>query len=315
MGEARAEVQRWLDDQPDVDDTLRSAIDPLWDFPDTNDTTISERFDAVLQSFYLVDPATRALVDACLSPGGLAIRGEFPVLTSEGRSAFHTHNVRYFYARYLAVLTQYDESLELFRQIDPHHVVDPAGCLFYRAVCEHALLLRDDGLATLDSLLNRTEAVPVRYRSVAELMHHDLEAVEEKSLDEVARQMRDVQRRLNLGRSGPQVQLVEERIITTLDEIIKKLEQQQGGGGGGGGQGRPDGNQSSGPAEDSRIAGQEAPGDVDRKELEGRGRWGELPPKAQEKARNMINKQFPAHYRRTVEEYLKKLAERKAPTP
>ncbi len=310
----RAQLETWLAEQEGVDETLRDAFTPLWQFAEPS-PGLTERFDALMQTFYLVDPATRALVEGCLAERGPQVVQDFAILESEGRSPFHTHNVRYFYARHLAVLTLYDESLEQFRQIDPQYLVDPAGCLFYRAVCEHALLLRDEGLATLNHLLKNTERVPVRYRSVAELMQYDLEELEEKSLGEVARQMRDVHRRLQLGSSGPPVQRVEEQIITTLDEIIKKIEQQQGGGGGGGGQGKPNSNQSSGPAEDSYIGGQEAPGEVDRTELSGRGKWGELPPKAQEKARNMINKQFPAHYRQAVEEYLKKLAERTAPTP
>ena len=41
--------------------------------------------------------------------------------------------------------------------------------------------------------------------------------------------------------------------------------------------------------------------------------WGNLPPKAQAAAKNMLDRQFPPHYRQAVEEYLKKLADREAP--
>jgi hypothetical protein len=165
-------------------------------------------------------------------------------------------------------------------------------------------------------LLTDTEAVPQRYRAVAELMVADLEQLKEQSLGEVARQMKDVRRRLDLGHSGPRVQRVEERIITTLDELIKKLEEQQGGGGGGGNsQGQPKSNQPSSPMQDSQIGGQTGPGEIDRKDLGGIDHWGELPDKKKADAKNLINRQFPAHYRQAVEEYLKKLAERTAPQP
>jgi hypothetical protein len=207
----------------------------------------------------------------------------------------------------------YDESLDLFVQIEPQHVVDPAGCLFYKSVCEHSLLLKDDGLKTIAALLTSTEDVPVRYATVAELMQADLESLREKSLDEVARQMRDVERRLALGRPGEETQRVEERIITTLDEIIEKIEQQQGGGGGSG-QGNPRGNQSSNPANDSYVGGATAPGEVDKEDIGRKDGWGDLPEKAQASAKELLDQQFPFHYRQAVEEYLKRIAQRAAPS-
>ena len=85
-----------------------------------------------------------------------------------------------------------------FEQIDPKATVDPASCLFYRAVCEHELLRKDAGLATIEKLLKNTENVPVAYSTVATLMQHDLEALNEKTLDSIARQMRDSERRRDL---------------------------------------------------------------------------------------------------------------------
>lgn len=225
--------------------------------------------------------------------------------------AIFSNNVKYFYGRHLSVLNLYEEALVVFEGIEPHALVDPAGYFFHQAVCEHHLLLKDAGLQTLTHLLHDTEQVPVRYQKLGELLQHDLEQLKEKSLGEVARQMRDVERRLELGRAGQRVQRVEERIIATLDEIIEKLEQQQGGGGGGGGQsgGQPSGN----PADESYLGGQQGPGQTDRKDIGHKDNWGDLPPKAQTAAKNMLDRQFPPHYRQAVEEYLKKIAERPAP--
>lgn len=311
LDQARQATFAWLESRG-ADADLKQAADAQWQFGEALPTP-AERFDAVIRTFYLADPEVRELVDACMSGDTARMAQGFAVLSSGGGNPFFTDNVRYFYARYLAVLTMYDESLDLFVQIDPKHVVDPAGCLFYRSVCEHSLLLKDDGLKTINTLLTSTEDVPVRYSTVAELMQADLEELREKSLDEVSRQMRDVERRLALGRPGEQTQRVEERIITTLDEIIEKIEQQQGGGGGGG-QGSPRGNQSSNPANDSYVGGATAPGEVDKEEIGHKDGWGNLPEKAQASAKELLDQQFPFHYRQAVEEYLKRIAQRAAPS-
>ena len=113
-------------------------------------------------------------------------------------------------------------------------------------------------------------------------------------------------------RGGERVQKVEEEIVARLDEIIKKIEAQQGGGGGGGGDGQGNSNSSGGPASDSRVKGSTAPGEVDERDIGRKSGWGSLPPKEQAKARNLIDRELPPHYRAAIEEYLRKLAKRPA---
>jgi hypothetical protein len=294
------------------DPELLNTVAAQWDFKGIA-TSADNRFDALVRTFYLVDADARTLIDACRAGDFARLAEGFPVLSGQAEDPFFTANLQYFFARYLAVLTMYDESLELFSQIDPAKVVDPAGCLFYKAVCEHSLLRKDEGLATLKALLTSTEDVPVRYATVAGLMQADLEALQDQSLDQVARQMRDVERRLALGRAGQQVQRVEERIVTTLDDIIEKLEQQQGGGGGGGsGSGPQSPSQPPTGANDSYVGGIKGEGKVDPEKLGRKHGWGQLPDKAQAAAKELINQQFPFHYRQAVEEYLKRIAQRSA---
>lgn len=307
--QARSAALAWAQARSS-DPELRSAVEAQWDLRDAASSP-ADRFDALIRTFYLVDPEARELIDACRNGDFARLADPFPILESQAGSPLFTHNLRYFHARYLAVLTMYDEALQQFDHIDPAHVLDPAGCLFYKAVCEHSLLRKEDGLATLNTLLTSTEDVPVRYATVAELMQADLQALQQQSLGEVARQMRDVERRLALGRAGQQVQRVEERIVTTLDAIIEKLEQQQGGGGGGGqGQGEQSPNQPPTGAKDSYVGGVKGKGEVDPEKLGHKHGWGELPDKAQAAAKELINQQFPFHYRQAVEEYLKRIAQR-----
>ena len=307
--ELRGMVDDWLLKKRLENSPIRDAIDPLWQFEGT--ATTEQLFDALMRTFYYADNDVRNLVDACRALTPSAEMPDVSAFRSRVDEPLLANNVQYFFARHLAVLNLYEESLAVLGGVEPHALVDPASYFFYKAVCEHHLLLKDDGLQSVSRLLHDTEQVPVRYQKVGELMQHDLEQVQEKSLGEVARQMRDVERRLDLGRTGQQVQRVEERIIATLDEIIEKLEQQGGGGGGGGGQSQ--GQPSGSPADDSYLGGVKGPGQTDRKDIGHKDGWGDLPPKAQTAAKNMLDRQFPPHYRQAVEEYLKKAAERPAP--
>ncbi len=311
--EAKAKALAWAEEHAALDDALRQAIDNVWQ-SEPLASSADARFNAVMQTFYLADADVREMVDACLERPVWRLPPSFAALDAADGDPFYEQNVKFFYARYLAVAGAYDEALALFDQIDPVELVDPAACLFYRAVCQHGLLLKEEGLKTISRLLEQTENLPNRYRSLASLMQADLQQVEEKSLGEVARQMKDVRRRLSLGHGGPRVQEVEEKIIATLDELIEKLESQQGNSSSAsaGGQGSPQGSPSGNPMQDSQIGGGKGPGEVDPKDLGHGDNWGGLPDKAETDAKNLINRQFPQHYRQAVEEYLKKLAERSA---
>ncbi len=312
--ELHEEVLIWIEQKGLANSPIMDAIEPYWTFdaedPDYQPTA-AELFTALIRTFYLADDEVRALVDQCHSFAYSPALLELSVLDRNGAEPLLTHNVRYFLARHLSLLTAYEESHRMFEQVDLRHVVDPGSCLFHKAVCEHHLLLKEPGLDTLTKLLDQTENLSLRHRTLGELMRTDLQELKEKSLGEVARQMKDVERQLELGRTGGTVQIVENNILETLDELIKKMEeqqQQQQSSSSGAANPRPDKG-----AEESYLGGIKGEGLTDKKNIGRKDNWGDLPPKAQEAAKNMLDRQFPAHYRQAVEEYLKKLAERPAP--
>lgn len=310
VDDLKMEVNLWLLKRDLQKSPIQDAIAPEWDF--LSKPTGEQLFDALMHTYYMADSDVRALVEACRTQNAPSELFELsPILNRTDEPRF-TNNVQFFYGKYLAVANLYEEALMVMEGIEPHMVVDPASYFFYRSVCEHHLLLKEEGIGTLGHLLHDTEQVPLRYQKLGEMLQSDLESLEEKSIGEVARQMRDVERRLELGRAGQRVQRVEDQIIATLDEIIEKLEQQQGGGGGGGGQ-QQLGDPAGKPADESYVGGVKGPGQTDRKDIGHKDDWGDLPPKAQTAAKNMLDQQFPAHYRQAVEEYLKKVAERPAP--
>lgn len=309
FAEVRSQMLEWIALAGSKDAAVREKAARMWAEPESP-LSATDILEQAVATFALAEPETARFVAACDLLNPPLIPPEPAILERDGLSPFYTANMQLFYARYLTQRHLYDEALAVLEDLDPSKVIDPASSLFFRAVCEHQLLMRKEGLETIASLLQNTEQVPVSYSTVARLMQYELEALKEKSLDEISRMMRDVERRLDHARAGQRVQKKQEEIVASLDELIKREEEKNGGGGGSGSGGQPQGNQSSSPADDSRVGGATGPGNVDPKKLSSQGGWGALPEKDQAKARNQINRNFPSHYRQAVEEYFKRINNR-----
>ena len=303
----RTRTLEWVAQRGVTDRVQLEEIGKLW--AQSDQSLLSEvLFDLTIQSFALADQTTQTFVDACRLQHAPLMPPEAKLLEQADAGRYYFANMSLFYGRYLAHRQMFEEGLDVLEKAPLADVVDPASLLFFKAVCQHHLLLKTEGLATIEQLLKNTEGVPVRYSTVAALMQYDLESLRDQSLDEVARKMTDVERRLELGRTGQKVQKKEDEIIVTLDELIKWQEEQNGGGGGAGGQS----NRSNSPANDSVIKGSTAPGKVDPKKFKNAAEWGDLPPKARAKAKDQIAREFPAHYRDAIDEYTRKAANRPA---
>ncbi len=290
-------------------------------------TDVDSRLLKVVQIAASADPEIGRLVAQCNQPTLIPDPAQLSATQSSaaqwsammGRSdltPFLKSNLALYYGRYLVERQLYDEAQLELATADAREVVSPATLFFFRAVVAQALLDVENCRLALNQLLEKTQDSPLRYRSTAELIKADLDAFEAKSLGEVARLMADSRRRLDLGRAGEKVQGVQEKIITNLDELIKKIEQQMGGGGGGGGGEGGNSNESGGAAEDSSVKGATAPGESEKKKFSKDGAWGNLPEKQQAEARNIISRSFPPNYGRAIDAYSKKLANRPAkPSP
>ena len=309
----KTKLENWLKTEESVSEETLESIHSLW-IPVENTEKASSLLPVLIRSLVLANSGFQnrlALANEVVHPdhpGFKEFRDEL-----ESAPDFARQNIALAIAIEFSRNNFFDEALALFELIQPQMIADPAGYFFFKAVCQQQLLKRKAALDSLSTLLEKTDGVPLRYRRVAELMKQQLEQMEEKSLDEIAHKMNDSERRLDLGRAGRRVQKVQEDIIDSLEELIKKKEQQQqqssgGGGAAGGGSNNPGGQ----PAQESVIKGSKAPGEVDRKSLKKQGSWGDLPPKAEARARNLINRDFPSHYKQAIERYFKKLATRQA---
>jgi len=308
--DVEAEALEWLNER-DPDDAARARFAEVW--AEGRPAVETALLEKLARTFALGNPQAAELVALCASPRVHLVPPRQPWLMDSDLDPFEANNLRLLFGRWLVHEEMYDEALEYLADLEPDGVVAPAGLLFYQGVAHHALLEQEKALAALDRLLDGEHQSPRRYIAVARLMREDLAGVRPDTLDHIARRMRDIRRRLGLGRAGEKVRRMEDGVIESLDKLIQQLEDQQdaaAGAGAGAGQG---GIQSGAPASEERILGGKGPGEVDPKDLDSGADWGSLPPKEREEALQQIDRDFPSHYRDVIEEYFRRRAATEEP--
>lgn len=302
-GEVRAAVVAWLNEQS-VDESLRGELLAPWP-PEDRRLDESALLDQLAATVARVVPAAAEIWQVTHQTPPPVPLPRWKLVENPISDKLVDGTMRVYLARWLVQQELYDEALEVCRELRPEEVLVPATLLFYKSVAHHKLLHKDECLATLSRLLARQSSIPRRYRDIAQLMAADLSPLEPDSLDEVARMMDDIRRRLDLGRAGTIVRKKEDEVIAKLDKMIEELEQQlqQQNGGAAGGTLQP-----SQPAQDSAPLGGTGPGNVAQRDIGHGSGWGNLPPREREEALQEVTKNLPSHYRTVIEEYFRKLA-------
>ena len=306
-----ADVKAKVDDYATVkqaDEATRLKIAALWpdDAAPANGADLLER---VGTSLSVLEPKARLIVDFCQNLRMNVDLPKFEILTDESAPPLVRNNLKLLYGRWLAQNGLMDESLEQLKGLTPADVADPATLLFHQALAHHNLLEKEPCLSAVAKLMENEELLPRRYSQLARLMEADMKPLKPDTLDEIARLMSDVGRRLDLARAGKRVRDEEESIVAKLEKLIEEKEkqqqqqqQQQ--------QSQAQGNQSSNPAQDSTPAGgPRGKGEVDPKNIGKKDGWGNLPPKERQEVLQQIGRELPAHFRETIEEYFKRLAQ------
>lgn len=307
-----SEIKAKLDDylsSKTLDEAAKLKIEALWP-GEAQPLDGGELLDRLTASLAVAEPKAAEVVASCRQDAAAIDMSKFDGLSAESLPPLVRDNLRLLVGRTLAQHDLVDESLEVLKGVGTENVADPATLLFYQAVGQHRLLQKDECLASASKLLEREQELPRRYVTLARLMEADIKPLETDSLDEIARMMDDVRRRLALARAGKTVRDEEDEIIKKLEKMIDDLEQQrqqqqrqrqQAANRGGK---RPDN-----PMQDSRRAELKGPGEVDPKNTGKRDNWGNLPPKERQEVLQQIGRELPAHFRETIEEYFKRLAQ------
>ncbi len=288
--------------------STREAVQAYWS-GSADQTKGPALLDRLLAACAIIEPRIAELNLQLSDPTGPAVYPRDLSWLTTDVPGWMQDTIRLACGRALAQRRLYDEALETLTGLELVQVCDPASLLFYRATCEHHLLKKKECLANVKLLLERESELPVRFTQLAQLMAADIEPLKSDSLDEIARLMNDVQRRLDLGRAGKKVRDEEEEIVKKLDKLIEDIENQMQ-------QQQQQQQQSNGqqnqsqnkPMEDSQIAGGKGPGDVDQKKIGDRAGWGNLPPAQRQEALQRLTEELPSHYREVIEGYFRQLA-------
>ncbi len=310
--EAKTQSLAWLKAAGKTDAASQEAFEAIW-------KTDRSLLDKVSATLVLGEPAAKKLLDEARDPDAPAPTEVPEILKDLKTSAFFRANLSLAYAKALTSRRVHEDALNVLSAIKAEDVVDPASYLFYRAVAEHALMLKDPAFDSIDRLLVDVVEPPERYRTVAALMHFDMLTWKEKDLGAVSRKMGVIKDRLDIARGGKKTQKLQKEVLVRLDEMIKEMENKQKGscqcnGGscpnGGKPQDGPPGNniQSSSPQQDSYGGNGAGKGVVDEKKVKEIAEvWGKLPEKERAKAMVELTRGMPAKYREAIETYFKQL--------
>jgi len=237
---AQAKAQAWLKEVGKTDAATTQKFQAIW----SNENRAV--LDRLADSFALGNAQAAKMLDAARAEFALAPASIPDVLKDAEVSQFVRANLGLAYARALSNRKFHDEALDVLKLVQAEQVAAPATYLFTRAVCEHALLQKDQASRTIIRLLDAEgTGTPERYKTVSALMLLDMQMWKEKDLAAVARKMKVVEDRLEIAKGGPGTQKLQKQIIDRLEELIKeeeaKAKQKQGQGQGKPGEGPPNG--------------------------------------------------------------------------
>jgi hypothetical protein len=312
--EAREQAQTWLKSVGKTDEASQKAFAAIW--AETDKPVL----DLVADTLALGNADAAKLLADARDPETPAPTEIPSLLKDQKLPSFFRSNLATAYAKSLSNRKVYEEAVEVLKGVRPENVVDPAAYYFHKAVGEHGMLNRLEAMRSIFHLLDDVPDAPDRYRLLAVLMIDDMGRWQDKSLDEISRKMKNVERRLDLARGGAHTQKQEKEIMARLDEMIKKLENQQnqqnqqnsGGcpsGGSGSSPGNSPGNTNtpSAPQQDSMGGTNSGPGKVDQKKLEELAKnWGKLPERERVQAITELKRNMSPTDKALIEEFIKR---------
>jgi hypothetical protein len=320
----QARALAWLKKATNNDQAKFQEGEALWARLDRS------TLDNLADTFALGNPQADRLLKMVRDPLTPAPTEVPDLLKNSKADPFFRANLGLAVARSLSNRRVHEEALQIMTAFTPEQTIDPSAYLFHKAVCEHGLLKKDEARDSIARLIADAVDSPERYKTVGALMLLDMETWK-KDLGNVARLMGNSERRLDLGRGGPQTQKIQKEVIARLDELIKELEnklkQGDSGGGGGGGGGDPNGGscpdggtpgngngggaRPTSPMQDSQIAKNGGSGRVDTARLKKiTETWGKMldgeRAKAMQELQDLVNGLSPIH-REAFERYFEEI--------
>ena len=233
-------------------------------------------------------------------------------------------NARYFQLRTLVALQRYEAAEDAITKLldaQPQlgELTPYAPHLrMLLAHCQARDLRPASALATLETLLTESDALPEAVLVSARQLMLELQRQGDAPLEQVERLMQYVATRLEAIDTSQRTRDRQQEIIDLLDKMIEEQEQQeqqqQSGGGSSQQQSQaptpqPQQSQQHAQRSDER-SGQGDIGDLHDSPTAKPGEaWGELPPAERERILQDLRERYPTRYRQLVEQYYRALAE------
>ncbi|MHB1156416.1 MAG: tetratricopeptide repeat protein [Phycisphaerales bacterium] len=233
-------------------------------------------------------------------------------------------NAKFFLARALVNDERYEEALPVVESLvgaDRDKTLYAGQAMFLRGVCQAGLLKRKEAMESFKQFIKADAEAPERLVVGALHRMDELERMSDGTLPDVGERMDYSRRKLALEDSGEPTREQQKKVVSILDELIKKAEEKekQGGGGGGGGGGNGQGQGSAGgaaggpaggAAQSTAPAGESTIGALHRTTRGDAGeQWGEARQRQRDEVLNAIKARYPERYRELVEQYYRALQE------
>ncbi|QDU88737.1 hypothetical protein Pla175_21190 [Pirellulimonas nuda] len=217
-------------------------------------------------------------------------------------------------ARAMVAGRRYEAALAWLDGLQEQDPPCPATLHYCEAVSRFLLMDLDGAKVACEQLRAMGELSAPRQRYVADVILRQCESLKPGGASFIAMQMRDVERRLSLGRCEEEDVSEQRRVVDALDRLIKEMEKQRGEKSSSAASGSASGQAPAAqPMEESRPGDLKGDGQVPMRIVDGETDWGSMPPAERSRVLQQIQQDFPPHYRAVVEEYFKNLSGSDAP--
>ena len=287
-----------------------------------NDATVGVTMALAMQALY--PELGEAIANANEGDGHEGLRQLYKLCRSKDR--FLAAEANYVLGRTLFSQERYEECLPFLDQLRgdfAQNTVRGGDVLYYKGVAHANSLDQQTGIALLAQFLEEYPDASDRLRLSAQATLDGITGVLDGSVEDIADHMDFSHRRLSFEDSGEQTQVVQQKIVAMLDEIIKQAEeqqqqQQQQQQGGGQGQGQQQQQQQQQGAGEGQQPGGNAAAQNDPKKVRdlrgaSKSAWDDLRERDRENdALSGLKSKYPPLYRELVEQYFKDLQEGEA---
>ena len=188
-----------------------------------------------------------------------------------------------------------------------------SDAIYFKGMCEASMLKNQDAIRSLTQFLENYPFAAERMRVGAWQKLQQLKSLEEGSISDIQQRMDFARRKLALEDTGNAMQLEQEKIVSMLSQLIKKVEEQESQSSSTNESGESkseaqDGNKPSDKQGESQTGGGgKNPNGIAKRSFDNgpASEWSRLRDRGRDPAFSAIKEKYPARYQKLIEQYYK----------